>query len=143
LAPQSTWDASRGQPGDAGVLTLFLGGHAGVAVGEGSAEERMRACLPDLDAIFPGSAAAYSEASALRMHWPSMPFTRGSYSCYRPGQAAWSGHEGERVGHVHFCGEHTSEHFQGYMEGAAESGERVASEILADLGRSGSRLRAS
>jgi monoamine oxidase len=43
---------------------------------------------------------------------------------------------------VHFCGEHTSENFQGYMEGAAESGERVASEILADLGRSGARVKA-
>jgi monoamine oxidase len=30
---------------------------------------------------------------------------------------------------VHFCGEHTSTEAQGYLEGAVESGERVAREI--------------
>jgi hypothetical protein len=33
---------------------------------------------------------------------------------------------------VHFCGEHTSPEFQGWMEGAAETGGRVAKEILDD-----------
>jgi monoamine oxidase len=141
LAPQSTWDTSRAQSGVAGLLTLFLGGHAGSALGRGSAEARMLDCLPDLDTIFAGSAAAYSRASAVRMHWPSMPFTLGSYACYRPGQAAWSGREGVRVGRVHFCGEHTSENFQGYMQGAAESGERVAREILGDLGHPKASIR--
>ena len=44
------------------------------------------------------------------------------------------GAEGERVGNLHFAGEHTSADFQGFMEGGCESGERVAGEILADLG---------
>ena len=64
------------------------------------------------------------------MHWPSSPLFLGSYACYLPGQAAWSGTEGETEGHLYFCGEHTSEDFQGYMEGAAESGQRVADEII-------------
>jgi monoamine oxidase len=38
------------------------------------------------------------------------------------------------VGNLHFCGEHTSIDFQGYMEGGCESGTRVAQEILTDLG---------
>lgn len=133
LAPQATWDTSRGQAGASGVLTVFLGGREGLEAGAGTAEERMRGFLGDLDTIFPGTRAAYREGSALRMHWPSMPFALGSYTCYRPGQAVWSGQEGERVGHVHFCGEHTSVDYQGYMEGAAESGERVAREILSDF----------
>jgi len=58
----------------------------------------------------------------------------GSYSCYLPGQARFSGLEGERVGNLHFCGEHTSVDYQGYMNGGAESGERVAAELLDDLG---------
>ena len=61
-------------------------------------------------------------------------WTRGSYACYLPGQAGFSGVEGERVGNLHFCGEHTSVEFQGYMNGGVESGERVAGEILGDLG---------
>jgi monoamine oxidase len=34
-----------------------------------------------------------------------------------------------------FAGEHTSVDFNGYMEGAAETGERVAKEVLARIGR--------
>jgi monoamine oxidase len=31
---------------------------------------------------------------------------------------------------VHFAGEHTSTHSQGYLNGAVESGQRAASEVL-------------
>jgi monoamine oxidase len=129
------WEASRGQPGDAGVLTVFLGGHAGASAGADSPEVRVRKLLPVLEQIFPGTAVSYRGDSALRMHWPSAEYFRGSYSCYLPGQAAWSGREGQAQRNLHFCGEHTSEDFQGYMEGAAESGERVARELLERLRR--------
>jgi monoamine oxidase len=68
------------------------------------------------------------------MDWPNQPFTLGSYASYRPGQWAFWSREGERVGNLHFCGEHTSLDFQGYMEGGAETGALVAAEIIADLG---------
>jgi monoamine oxidase len=131
---QTLWDSARKQRGEQGLMTVFLGGEAGEAAGEGSAEERMAEHLPGIDEIFPGSADAYRQDSALRMHWPSAPLFRGSYACFLPGQAVWSGTEGEPAGNVHFCGEHTSEEFQGYMEGAAETGERAAEEVLAALG---------
>lgn len=47
-------------------------------------------------------------------------------------EAGFSGVEKERLGKVHFCGEHTSQDFQGHLNGGVETGERVASEILAD-----------
>jgi len=131
--PQTVWETSRGQDGAQGILTVFTGGAEGVAVGAGTGEERALAYLPKLDALYPGTSAAYRAASAVRMHWPSFAHARGSYACYKPGQASWSGTEGERVGNLHFAGEHTSVDFQGYMEGAAESGVRVAEEIIADL----------
>jgi monoamine oxidase len=143
LPVQASWDASRGQRGASGLLSVFLGGAAGLAAAAGSPDACMRGFLPDLDTIFPGTAAEYYDGSALRMHWPSMPFARGSYACYRPGQAAWSGRVGERVGHLHFCGEHTSATFQGYIEGAAESGERAAQELLSDLRLAAPPRRAS
>jgi monoamine oxidase len=34
---------------------------------------------------------------------------------------------------VHFCGEHTSIDAQGYLEGAVETGERAANEIISAL----------
>ena len=131
---QSTWETSRGQAGGSGILTDFVGGARGVAIGEGDAEDRAAEVLPWLDAVFPGTAAAYVEGSAVRMHWPTQPYALGSYACYRPGQWAFWSREGEREGNLHFCGEHTSLDFQGYMEGAAETGALVAVEILDDLG---------
>ena len=44
----------------------------------------------------------------------------------------FSGVEKERRGNVHFAGEHTSQDFQGYLNGGVETGERAAAEILAD-----------
>jgi monoamine oxidase len=127
---QSTWDTTRGQRGDSGVLTVFLGGQQSVASRQTSGD----AFVPAIDQLFPGAGGQYRAGSALRMYWPTAPFALGSYACYLPGQAAWSGSEAEAVGQLYFCGEHTSEDFQGYMEGAAESGERAASEVLAALG---------
>jgi monoamine oxidase len=134
LPLQQAWDSSLGQPGERGILTNFLGGQAGVDVGAGDAEQYYTGLLADLEQIFPGTAAAYSAASARRMHWPSYEFTLGSYTCYKPGQWAFWTHEGEREGNLHFCGEHTSADFQGWMEGGAETGALVAAEILGDLG---------
>ena len=42
--------------------------------------------------------------------------------------------ERESVGSCNFAGEHTSIDAQGYLEGAVESGERAAREVLAALG---------
>lgn len=124
---QSTWDSSRGQSGESGVLTVFLGGRESVASRRSTAES----FVPLIDQLYPGAGLSYGAGSGLKMFWPDAPFALGSYACYLPGQAAWSGSEHEPVGRLYFCGEHTSEDFQGYMEGAAESGERAAAEVLA------------
>jgi monoamine oxidase len=133
LAFQQVWDTSIGQGGEHGLLTNFLGGEAGVAVGKGEAEDYYTGILPELEAVFPGVTEAYRAGTARRMHWPTQPYTLGSYTCYRPGQWSFWTHEGEREGNVHFCGEHTSADFQGWMEGGAETGAVVAAEILTDL----------
>lgn len=131
---QQTWDSSVGQSGETGILTNFVGGERGLASGEGSEDAWFRALLPELEAIFPGCEGAYEADSAVRMHWPTQPHTKGSYTCYKPGQWSFWGLEGLPEGNLHFCGEHTSPEFQGWMEGAAETGGRVAAEILNALG---------
>ena len=60
-------------------------------------------------------------------HWPSNPLTKGSYTCYKPGQfTSIAGREGTRVANLHFAGEHTNSFYdyQGFMEGACISGHR-------------------
>ena len=132
---QSTWETSRGQDGASGILTNFVGGQRGVSIGAGSAEQRAQEVLPWIDTVFPGTAMAYVANSAVRQHWPTAPFVKASYASYLVGQ--WNefyGTEGKRYFTSHFCGEHTSQDYQGYMEGGAETGALVAAEILDDLG---------
>jgi monoamine oxidase len=132
---QTTWETSRHQAGAAGVLTNFTGGDHGVELGKGSAAEQAAALVRDLERVFPGVAAARSGMAEARFHWPSHPWTRGSYASYLVGQwTAICGAEGERVGRLHFAGEHCSLEAQGFMEGGCETGEAAAREILDDLG---------
>lgn len=134
LSYQSSWETSRGQGGTHGVLTNFAGGKRGIALGEGTPEEQAADFVSQLNAVFPGAALAYTKR-AVRFHWPSSPFFQGSYACYRPGQyTTIAGAEMEAVGGLYFAGEHTSLKFQGFMNGASESGERAAEEILASVG---------
>ena len=134
LGFQSTWEASRKQAGEAGILTNFTGGDHGVELGRGTAAEQAAALVSGLEQVYPGIGGHRDGMAEARFHWPSHRWTRGSYGCYLPGQ--WTGicgAEGERVGRLHFVGEHCSLEAQGFMEGGCETGERAAREILADL----------
>ncbi len=132
---QTTWETSRLQAGAHGILTNFVGGDHGVEIGQGTAASQAARMVADLDRVFPGAEAAHAGAKAVRFHWPSAPYVLGSYASYLPGQwTAIAGAEGERVGRLHFAGEHCSLAAQGFMEGGCETGEAAAAEILADLG---------
>ena len=132
---QLTWETSRGQSGKSGILTNFSGGAQAVSVGHGTAESQAQQLTNELARIFPGVDRAHAGMKAVRFHWPSFPWTRGSYAGYLPGQ--WTsirGAEGESVGQLHFAGEHCSLVAQGFMEGGCETGERAAQTILQSLG---------
>ncbi|HEY0254767.1 MAG TPA: FAD-dependent oxidoreductase [Kofleriaceae bacterium] len=131
---QTTWATSRGQSGAKGILTNFVGAQRGLDIATGTPETQAATALGWIEQIFPGTSAQYIAGSATLMHWPSYEFTKGSYACYTLGQWAFLGMEGAREGNQHFCGEHCSEDFQGYMEGGAETGALVAAEVLDDLG---------
>ncbi|MDC0741807.1 flavin monoamine oxidase family protein [Polyangium mundeleinium] len=140
LPYQSSWETSRLQPGASGILTNFVGGDRGVQIGMGTPEERAAEFLNEIDQVFPGTKAAHNDKVA-RFHWPTQPFTLGSYSAYKVGQyTTITGAESLRVRNIHFAGEHTSLDAQGYMEGGALSGAIVADEIAGDLGISTQKL---
>ena len=131
---QLCWDNAQLQPGAAGGLTLFSGGAAGLAVDAGTAEAQVARLMPGVDGAFPGVAAVQTGRTG-RFHWPTHPFTRGSYACYRPGQTTAFGDViAAPVGTVFFAGEHCSADFQGYMNGAAETGRVAADAVLAAVG---------
>jgi len=133
LPLQLSWEATRLQPGTAGILVCYTGGERGMAIGEGTPAEQSERFAGELERVFPGIAGL--RIGEARFHWPTFEWMKASYACYLPGQ--WTsicGAEGERVGNLHFAGEHTSLDFQGFMEGGCESGQRAAQEILVDLG---------
>jgi monoamine oxidase len=131
LPLQTTWETSRMQPGAAGILTNFVGGRHGIEIGEGTPKMQADAAAAQLDAIIPNISGARVNSREARFHWPSFPWTLGSYACFTPGQ--WTtirGAIGERVGDLHFAGEHCAFDNQGFMEGGVETGEWAAAAIL-------------
>lgn len=130
---QNTWDVSRAQPGATGILANYTGGTIGASFGSGTPASRAETFLAQLEPVLPGATAQWNGKATLD-YWPGNVWTRGSYSYWKVGQyTAFSGAESERSGNCHFAGEHTSQDFQGYLNGAVDTGERAASEILADL----------
>ncbi|BCT92638.1 hypothetical protein LYSHEL_16620 [Lysobacter helvus] len=130
LSYQTTWDTTREQPGAQGVLTNFTGGAHGVALGQGTPRMQADAATADLDRVFPGLAAARTQPREARFHWPSHPWTLGSYACFGPGDwSALRGAVGESVGRLFFAGEHCALETQGFMEGGCESGELAAEAV--------------
>jgi monoamine oxidase len=131
LKTQTTWETSRMQPGSAGILTNFVGGRHGIEIGEGTPKAQADAATAQLDAIFPGLSTARANSREARFHWPSFPWTLGSYACLTPGQ--WTtirGAIGERAGNLFFAGEHCAFDNQGFMEGGVETGEWAAADIV-------------
>jgi monoamine oxidase len=79
-----------------------------------------------VEAPFPGCQKHYN-GNAWLDWWEQDPFIGGAYGCYQIGNyTEFAGIENVRQGNVHFCGEQTDLNFQGFMEGAVKSGERLA-----------------
>ena len=141
----SAWDAGNIQPGGrrAGLYVGFPGGHAGTSLAARyglsygnyavpAPEALVRDTLAELEPVFPGMKAAW--AAGPQKAWVNDgnidPHLRGAYSYFKIGQyTGFAGAQSLPAGNLHFAGEHTSLQFQGYMEGAVQSGYRAAGEI--------------
>jgi monoamine oxidase len=139
---QSTWEATRAQPGRSGVLVFYSGGsvsagmqsEAAFATASSDGVRRdARRGLRQVESVYPGLDWNGKATQSL----PHLsPLFRASYSFYRVGQyTAFGGYEKAQQGAVLFAGEHTSTDFQGFMEGGATEGARAADELIEQLGR--------
>lgn len=125
---QSVWETSRGQSGESGIITNFMGGSSGAQYGV----ERIEQFIAELDTIFPGLKAKH-DGNKTMLNWPSMKTMKGSYSCPLVGQYTWvyeAAATPELDGRLIFAGEHTSAESPGYMNGGVETGNRAAKELL-------------
>jgi len=141
---QNTWDVTRAQPGDTGILVDYTGG--GVPLGSFKGDPTdptvvngfAQTFLSQIEHVFPGISGAWNGKATLDVP-ATNPFLLGSYSYWKVGQyTLFSGYEKARQpnpvsGKCHFAGEHCSLNFQGFMEGGAEEGARAANEILSDF----------
>ena len=95
------------------------------AMDEATCIDRISRALWDL---MPDAREVTSVGQLVR--WSNDPFAGGVWALWRPGQAA-TAHAALRApaGRVFFAGEHTAEAYRG-MEGAMESGERAALEVM-------------
>jgi monoamine oxidase len=87
----------------------------------------------ELEKVFPKSKKEFLNKHVF-VNWLDFPFAKSSYSCYKTGQwTTLAGLEMEPAGKLFFAGEHCSEEFQGFMNGAAETGRRAAASVLQAL----------
>jgi len=122
-------DANEEQPGRPGILALLAGGGASDETQSIVAKDGPSGLVNALDWL--GSRNAELLASR-QVVWEQDPWARGGYAFFDPGfdpgLRAWLARP---FGRVFFAGEHTSVRWQGYMNGAIESGRRAAAEIAA------------
>jgi len=136
---QTTWEPNPTLGSDKrGILLDYSSGQRGAQLNPAAVQIEVQRFLQDLDRVYPGAMEAatliHGRYLAHLEHWPSNPLTKGSYTCYRPGQfTTMAGLEGRPVDNLFFAGEHTNSFYewQGFMEGAALSGIAAARSILA------------
>jgi monoamine oxidase len=127
-----TWHATSHIEDQHGILTVYTGGEPGAKLAALSDDERIRVAVAEIEKLFPDSSDLVENTAT--MAWPNEPYTRASYAALAPGQvtAHWKTLF-EPAGRLFFAGEHATP-IQGFMEGAVESGQRVASTILTNSG---------
>ena len=133
---QQTFEASRAQQGHSGILVNFTGGETAAlqfAFTDKKLIETTKEFLDKLEPVLPGCISHWNGLATVD-HWLSNQWTKGAYSYWKVGQyTKFAGIAGEREGNIFFAGEHTSIHYPGYLNGAVESGERAAQEVIKDL----------
>jgi monoamine oxidase len=123
------WEGNEEQRGRAGILSLLAGGGASDATQDAVARDGAAGMVRMLEWL--GASTAELVASR-QIVWEHDPHARGGYAFFDPGfdpdLRQWLARP---AGRVFFAGEHTSIRWQGYMNGAVESGRRAAAEIAA------------
>jgi monoamine oxidase len=129
MAFGAVWDGNEEQRGRAGILALLAGGTASDQTADIAAREGAAGLARSLDWL---GARNANVVACHQTAWETDPWSRGGYaafdSSFDPSLRAWLARP---FGRLFFAGEHTSIQWQGYMNGAVESGRRAAAEVAA------------
>ena len=119
--------STQSQPGKSGILTSYAIGEKADVLASQSLTRRARIITNDL--VDFDRRAPRLEHGMVSYSWQRDPFTDGAYALYKPGQ--WFGIRpilARPHGKVLFAGEHIAD-WQGFMEGAIETGEAAAAAL--------------
>jgi monoamine oxidase len=124
-----TWDSTFDQTATRrGILAVNTGGASARAVAGMTPDESVRTGIGLAADAFPAIGSQFERGVAQR--WASEPWSRGAFAVFGPGQmSALMPSMAQPEDGIHFAGEHTSS-WTGWMEGALQSGERAAREVL-------------
>jgi monoamine oxidase len=125
----AVWDANEQQKGKPGILCLMAGGTTSAATRQILSTAGTVALVRALDWL---GNTRKSLISMRSVTWEQDPWVQGGYAVFSPrfdpALRAWLARP---CGRILFAGEHTSLRWQGYMNGAVESGLRAAAEVQA------------
>ncbi|MBP6868837.1 MAG: FAD-dependent oxidoreductase [Candidatus Pacebacteria bacterium] len=130
LLPQQIYHATPGQTDGAALIAYTVGDRAQVmsSLPDSAKEIEMQKVL---QATLGDHVPTASEVTSY--YWGADPYTGGAYPWFeRDDRTKLQPLLRMSSGRVHFSGEHTAKRY-GFMEGAIESGERVAEEVITSL----------
>jgi monoamine oxidase len=128
LPSGAIWDGNEQQKGRAGILSFLAGGYASKALQDLVRRDGMAGVVKEIGWLGRPSTLLTARAIA----WDDDPWARGGYAYFDPAfDPLWRAWLARPAGRILFAGEHTSIRWQGYMNGAVESGLRAAAEIAA------------
>jgi monoamine oxidase len=115
-------------PQEVTSLTIWLRGERAIWADQVDQQTAIDTVVADLERLRP---AAKGQLDVLGYKsWYRDPYSAGDWAVYAPGQiSSFARGISTPHGRLHFCGEHTAVSNRG-MEGAMESGERAALEVL-------------
>jgi len=127
---RATFDDSS-PTGDHAALVAFVVGDAAKQLSRASEPERRAQVIADVVRLHGPDAA--TPTAYVDRDWLAEPWSRGCYVGVMPPGLLSATAAALRApcGRLHFAGTETAVHHVGYLEGAIESGERAAREVLA------------
>jgi monoamine oxidase len=128
-----TFDNSPYPDSSPGVLMGFIEGEEGRVWGQKSQAERRQGVIDSFVRYFGAQAA--NPTDYVEMVWAAEAYTGGCYGAFFP-TGVWTSFGAAlrpNVGLIHWAGTETATQWMGYMDGAVESGQRAAAEVLALL----------
>ncbi|MBK8814751.1 MAG: FAD-dependent oxidoreductase [Methylococcaceae bacterium] len=143
LGFSEVWDETQRQSDrQDGALNFFLGGDQARSLGSRQEAIKLgKQFIARLNHFIPGATSS-STGQILNSAWTLSPLTTGGYANYKPGQLTRFGglfwvesdipdeSQQVNVGNLILAGEHLSDAFYGFMNGAAQTGRLAADLVL-------------